>query len=54
MSTSPNSAGQRVQNVRFGNDSLSVDLVDGRTISGIIGTWPAPDMASVGPISTKT
>ena len=49
MSISDNKPGERVKNVYFTDDSLSVDLMDGRTIS-----VPLAALASTGRISTRT
>lgn len=38
MTTSANNAGERVRDVRVGDDVLVVDLMDGRTIS-VPTTW---------------
>ena len=40
MSTSHPSPGERVKDVRFTDDSMSVDLVDGRTISVPLAWYP--------------
>jgi len=40
MSTSDIRPGERVKNVHFSEDSLSVDLVDGRTISVPLAWYP--------------
>jgi hypothetical protein len=40
MSTSEIKPGERVKNVHFTDDSLSVDLVDGRTISVPLAWYP--------------
>jgi len=40
MISSPNSAGERVKDVRVTEDALSVDLVDGRTISVPLAWYP--------------
>jgi hypothetical protein len=40
MSTSEIKPGERVKNVHFTEDSLSVDLVDGRTISVPLAWYP--------------
>ncbi len=40
MSTSANNAGERVKDVRFTEDALIVDLVDGRSISVPLAWYP--------------
>jgi hypothetical protein len=40
MSTSVPNAGERVQNVHLGEDTLSVDLMDGRTITVPLAWYP--------------
>jgi len=40
MSTSENSPGERVKDVRFTDDALVVDLLDGRTISVPLTWYP--------------
>lgn len=40
MSISDNKPGERVKNVHFTEDSLSVDLMDGRTISVPLAWYP--------------
>ncbi len=40
MSTLGNNAGERVRDVRCSEDALSVDLVDGRTISVPLAWYP--------------
>jgi hypothetical protein len=40
MISSPNSAGERVKDVRVSEDALSVDLMDGRTISVPLAWFP--------------
>jgi hypothetical protein len=40
MSISENKPGERVKDVHFTEDSLSVDLVDGRTISVPLAWYP--------------
>ena len=40
MTTSENNAGERVKDVRFGDDLLIVDLMDGRIISVPIAWYP--------------
>ena len=40
MSTSANRAGERVRDVRFTDDVLVVDLLDGRTISVPLAWYP--------------
>ncbi len=40
MSISDNRPGERVKNVHFTDDSLSVDLMDGRTISVPLAWYP--------------
>jgi len=40
MSTSQISSGQRVKDVHFDEDTLSVDLVDGRTITVPLAWYP--------------
>lgn len=40
MSTSETKAGERVKDVRFSEDSISVDLIDGRTISAPLAWYP--------------
>lgn len=40
MSTSKIKAGERVKNVHFTEDTLSVDLIDGRTITVPLAWYP--------------
>ena len=40
MSTSEPKAGERVKDVRFSEDTLSVDLIDGRTITVPLAWYP--------------
>lgn len=40
MATSGRNAGERVKNVRLSEDMLSVDLMDGRTISVPLAWYP--------------
>lgn len=40
MSTSEGRSGERVKDVRFGDDALIVDLQDGRTISMPLAWYP--------------
>jgi hypothetical protein len=40
MSTSEPRAGERVKDVRLSEDAISVDLVDGRTISAPLAWYP--------------
>jgi hypothetical protein len=40
MNSSPLNPGQRVKDVRCGEDTLTVDLVDGRTISVPLAWYP--------------
>jgi len=40
MSTSELNAGQQVKNVRFDEDTMSVDLLDGRTITVPLAWYP--------------
>jgi hypothetical protein len=40
MSTSAPNAGERVQHVHLGEDTLSVDLMDGRTITVPLAWYP--------------
>jgi hypothetical protein len=40
MATSELKAGERVKDVRFSEDSISVDLVDGRTITAPLAWYP--------------
>ena len=40
MSTSEPRAGERVRDVRLSEDAISVDLVDGRTISAPLAWYP--------------
>lgn len=40
MSTSAPNAGERVKDVHLGDDTLSVDLVDGRTITVPLAWYP--------------
>jgi len=56
MSTSQLSSGQRVKDVRFDEDTLSVDLVDGRTITVPLAWYPrllhaSPEQRAVWEIS---
>lgn len=46
MSTSASNAGERVADVRFGEDHFSVDLVDGRTITVPIDWFPRLEKAT--------
>jgi hypothetical protein len=47
MSTSADSAGERVVNVRFGETNFSVDLADGRTITVPIEWFPRLAKATI-------
>ena len=40
MSTSDDNPGGRVKNVRFSEDSLSIDLMDGREITAPLSWYP--------------
>ena len=40
MSTSELNPGQQVKNVRFDEDTMSVDLLDGRTITVPLAWYP--------------
>jgi len=40
MNTSGSSTGERVKDVRFGADTMSVDLADGRTITVPLAWYP--------------
>ena len=48
MATSEPKAGERVKDVRFSEDSISVDLVDGRTITAPLAWYPRLLRATVG------
>ena len=47
MVTSQPKAGERVKDVRFSEDSISVDLVDGRTITAPLAWYPRLLHASI-------
>jgi hypothetical protein len=40
MTTSEPKAGERVKDVHFSEDTISVDLVDGRTITALLAWFP--------------
>jgi hypothetical protein len=40
MATSQPKAGERVKDVRFSEDTISVDLIDGRTITAPLAWYP--------------
>ena len=40
MAASEPKAGERVKDVRFSEDSISVDLIDGRTITATLAWYP--------------
>jgi hypothetical protein len=42
MATSEPKAGERVKDVHFSEDTISVDLVDGRTITVPLAWYPRP------------
>jgi len=48
MPTSEPKAGERVKDVHFSEDTISVDLVDGRTITAPLAWFPCLLHATVG------
>jgi len=48
MSSSEPKAGERVKDVHFSEDTISVDLIDGRTITAPLAWYPRLLHATVG------